>query len=191
MSFDPYGHQESTLPASGGPSGAPESAGAQQHLAQAMERVKLPGIFLMAIGVLDLLVGLLAAVGFASVAVTSADQLHKTVLDFYMKAEKQNPNHPLVGPAVQELKKQNPQDFKNRALLECGVMGGGLVVAALVVIFGGMRMLQLRSYGLCVLASIVAALPCVSPTCCCGVGGLVGIWSIVVLLTPQVRMMFR
>ena len=76
-------------------------------------------------------------------------------------------------------------------MLFYGGIAASLLVATLIVIAGGVRMLQLRSYGFCVLASLVAAAPFISPSCCCGVGGIVGAWSIAVLVIPAVRLAFR
>jgi hypothetical protein len=192
MSFDPYGYQDSTPPASGGPPGdVPDSPGIQPHLADARERVKLPAVFLIIVGVFNLLVGLVAGGAVAIIGSMPAEQLHGKLLKMYEDVEKQNPNHPIIGPAVKELRNQDPQSFKNSAMIQYGLVSGGWLIAALVVIFGGIRMFQLRSYGICILASIVAAVPCISVTSCCCLGEVIGIWSIVVLLSPHVRMAFR
>jgi predicted Zn finger-like uncharacterized protein len=53
-----------------------------------------------------------------------------------------------------------------------------------VVIFGAIRMRQLRSYGLAMTASILAMLPC---GLCCLLGLPFGIWSLVVINRPDVR----
>jgi hypothetical protein len=65
------------------------------------------------------------------------------------------------------------------------------LLAAAITIFGGMRMLKLRSYGLAVFASVLAAIPCISPMGCCGVGEGAGIRSFVVLMNADVRSAFR
>lgn len=62
------------------------------------------------------------------------------------------------------------------------------LAGSVVVILGGMRMLNLRSYGLCMAASIVAILPCVSPCCCLGIPA--GIWALIVLAKPEVKAAF-
>jgi hypothetical protein len=188
MSFDPYGYQDTTPPASGGPGGTPESTAAQQHLAQAMERVKLPGVFLIAVGVLNLLVALAQTGGTIYFASQSADEMYTIQLERYQQLGK---SMPFFKEMAKEMRKKKPDELKTQSVSLNAVTAIALIVAALVVILGGIRMIQLRSYGLCILAAIVASVPCISPTCCCGVGALVGIWSIVVLLTPQVRMMFR
>jgi hypothetical protein len=65
------------------------------------------------------------------------------------------------------------------------------LLAAAITIFGGMRMLKLTSYGLAVFASVLAAIPCISPMGCCGIGEGAGIWSFVVLMNADVRSAFR
>ena len=55
----------------------------------------------------------------------------------------------------------------------------------------GIRMLSLKNYGLVILASILAALPGVSCSGCCGLGLIVGIWAIVVLINPDIRASFQ
>jgi hypothetical protein len=101
------------------------------------------------------------------------------------------PDNALIKEMAKQVREKTPDELKNQALTVNGLFSGFLLVPALVVIFGGIRMLQLRSFGICVLASLLAATPVISPTCCCGVGALVGIWSIVVLLAPTVRLAFR
>jgi hypothetical protein len=56
---------------------------------------------------------------------------------------------------------------------------GFALVFSLMVLSGAFQMRQLRSWGFCVSASILAMLPCLSP--CCVVGLPIGIWSLVVL----------
>lgn len=64
----------------------------------------------------------------------------------------------------------------------------GLATAALLV-YGALKMKDLQSYTLSMAASIVALVPCVSP--CCLLGLPIGIWSLVVLLKPDVKAAFR
>ena len=63
----------------------------------------------------------------------------------------------------------------------------GLLFAGLLV-FAGMKMMKLESWGLCLAASIVAIIPCISPCCCVGLP--VGIWAVVVLLNDEVKTAF-
>ncbi len=64
-----------------------------------------------------------------------------------------------------------------------GFIGGALILA------GGIKMRKMETYGLCMAASIVAMIPCVSA--CCLVGLPIGIWSLVVLSKPEVKAVFR
>jgi hypothetical protein len=64
-----------------------------------------------------------------------------------------------------------------------GVLGG------IFILFGAMKMRRLESYGLCMAASIVAMIPCLSA--CCLVGLPIGIWSLVILSKPEVKSAFH
>src|SRR5205085_4092260 len=48
------------------------------------------------------------------------------------------------------------------------------LIAGVLILFGGIKMKSLQSYGLCMTASIVAMLPF---SCCCIAGLPIGIWS--------------
>lgn len=61
-----------------------------------------------------------------------------------------------------------------------------LAVAA-VLIFGGLKMKSLQSYGLAMAATILAMVPCLTP-CCLGIP--FGIWALVVMLKPEVKAAF-
>jgi len=67
-----------------------------------------------------------------------------------------------------------------------GVLGSLLGLAiSLLVGYGALQMLKLRSYGWSLAASILALIPCTSP--CCVVGLPIGIWALVVLSRPEVK----
>ena len=91
----------------------------------------------------------------------------------------------------------NPQSTGNPEIDQLMQMfsGGFGVVIDLIMIGlsalilgGGLRMLSLKSYGLAIAASVIALLPCVSPCCCLGLP--LGIWSLVVLMKPEVKASF-
>lgn len=63
----------------------------------------------------------------------------------------------------------------------------GIVVNA-IVIFGAMKMKSLGGYALAMTAAILAIVPC---SCCCILNMPFGIWSLVVLLNPNVKAAFR
>jgi hypothetical protein len=58
----------------------------------------------------------------------------------------------------------------------------------LFVLFGALKMQQLRSRGLAMTATIVAMIPCFSP--CCLLGLPFGIWALIVLSKPEVQSQF-
>ena len=55
--------------------------------------------------------------------------------------------------------------------------------------FGGLRMIKLKNYGLCIAASVIALVPCLSPCCCLGLPA--GIWALIVLSRPEVKAAFE
>jgi hypothetical protein len=65
----------------------------------------------------------------------------------------------------------------------------GILVSAFIL-FGGLRMYQLKNYGVCLTAAILAILPCIWICGCCGVGNGIGIWATVVLMSADVKSMF-
>lgn len=58
-----------------------------------------------------------------------------------------------------------------------------------VMAFGAIRMLSLRSHGLAMVSCILAMVPCLSP--CCVLGLPVGIWAAVVLNRAEVKAAFE
>lgn len=66
--------------------------------------------------------------------------------------------------------------------LPCGFL------SSIVILWGGIWMKNLRSYGLAMAASILAMVPCFSP--CCLLGLPIGIWALVVLSEPGVKAAF-
>ena len=64
----------------------------------------------------------------------------------------------------------------------------GVIVGAFII-FGGLKMKNLESYGLAVATAIIAMVPCFSP--CCVIGLPVGIWALFILMKPEVKAAFR
>jgi len=60
---------------------------------------------------------------------------------------------------------------------------------SLFIVFGAVRMMSLRNFGLSIATGVIVMLPCVSPCCCLGLPA--GIWALVVLNRPEVRAMFE
>lgn len=63
------------------------------------------------------------------------------------------------------------------------------ILFGVVVLIGAMKMKKLENHGFAMAASIIAAVPCVSP--CCFIGLPIGIWAIVVLMKPEVKNAFH
>lgn len=68
---------------------------------------------------------------------------------------------------------------------------GGIVILVVngITLIGSIQMLRLRSYGLAMTAAVLAVIPCCSP--CYILGIPFGIWAIVVLAQPNVKLAFR
>jgi hypothetical protein len=62
-----------------------------------------------------------------------------------------------------------------------------LVISA-IVLFGALKMMRLQSFGWAMAAAILAVIPCLSPCCCLGIP--FGIWALVVLSKPEVKAAF-
>jgi len=62
------------------------------------------------------------------------------------------------------------------------------ILVGIFIIYGGLKMRKLESHGLCVAASIIAMIPCLSPCCCIGLP--IGIWALVILNKPEVKQYF-
>jgi len=70
-------------------------------------------------------------------------------------------------------------------------IAGGVTVAAAVLWSLIVYRADRRILTLAVVTAILTAVPCLSCSACCGVGEGIGIWSLVVLLNPEVRNAFR
>ena len=64
----------------------------------------------------------------------------------------------------------------------------GILVAALII-YAALKMKELSQYGLCMAASILAMIPCISP--CCIIGLPIGIWCLIVLTKPEIKTAFH
>ena len=63
------------------------------------------------------------------------------------------------------------------------------IVVAVFIIYAALKMKELSQYGLCLAASILAMIPCISP--CCIIGLPIGIWCLVILTKPEVKAAFH
>ena len=131
----------------------------------AMERVKLPAIFLIISAALNVVLGLL---GLLSPGM-SEEQLARF---------RETPDVP---------------DWVTK-LAESSTGAGGYapsilaVLTGAAILFGALKMMRLQSYGWAMAAAILAVIPCISPCCCLGIP--FGIWALVVLSKPEVKAAF-
>jgi hypothetical protein len=92
----------------------------------------------------------------------------------------------------QVLEQQNPQfaHMMETFTGPVGIVTNGLsILVCIFIIFAGIKMKKLESFGLCMAASIVAMLPCCSPCCCVGLP--IGIWALVMLNKSEVKAYFQ
>lgn len=150
-------------------------------------KAKGPGIFLVVVGFLNVLAGLvLLGIGVMAMALPGlADKATAQM----SPAERQK-----FEADMAKLKAQSGQSFEQQMrtggvfYLIWGVLS---LLGSIVTILGGFKMMSLSSYGLAMAGAISALLPCVSP-CSCGIIGLAaGIWSIIVLMNADVKAAFR
>jgi uncharacterized BrkB/YihY/UPF0761 family membrane protein len=79
------------------------------------------------------------------------------------------------------------EDFYGGAI-GLGSSSLGLLVA-IFIIYAALKMKDLKHWNLAVVASVLAMIPCISP--CCIIGLPIGIWSLVVLMRPDVKAAFK
>jgi hypothetical protein len=178
---DPYRQPEYPPPGSYQPGQPGERDPFAQSPSQVSGRVTAPAVGLLLVAAANFLLGLgLLGLGFiySKIPPDKAEEM----------LEKQN---------AQQVAQMRQAGLTVEAMLKVytyGGLGGGALalVVALVTAVGAIRMLMLRSYGLAVIASVLAAIPCVSPGACpCLFGMAVGVWALVILLDPEVRSAFR
>lgn len=149
-------------------------------------KVSLPGIFLIVVGVLNIV----AAAAEVGLGLWIRQLPDAQIEEFLAEMEKNSP----------EATKQLRDKIKEIGSLELAkeavarqqyIYAAGHTALALLTIFGGLSMIRLRGYGLAVTGSIVAAIPCISPMGCCLIGEVVGIWALVVLFNSDVNAAFK
>jgi hypothetical protein len=92
------------------------------------------------------------------------------------------------GAQQQQQQQLPPREDAAKQLRIQGPIEAAIGIACGVVIFiGGARMKELRSYGWAVAGSIVAIFP---GLCCCCTGLIPGLWALLVLLNPDVKLAF-
>jgi hypothetical protein len=126
------------------------------------KQVKTPAIGLIAVSAFALIVGVLGLLGDAFLLLTGL-------------AERLDAAEGGTGSAYE-------------TIVHRSIWGIALLIAAAFVLYGSIRMLSLKSYGVAKAAAIVAMIPLLGP--CCLLGIPFGIWAFVVLRRPEVQSAF-
>jgi hypothetical protein len=142
--------------------GSAPSGPPQGNRASASEAVNVPSILLMAAAAIAILFSLFSLVGGGGEA-----QLAKLM------------NDPNLPPALKTIAASSNSSGKLTGIV-------GLLLQG-VVVFGALKMRNLQSYNLAMAATVISIIPCFG--CCC-IGMPVGIFSLVVLLKPEVKAAF-
>ncbi len=159
----------------------------QPSTSSAAQKTNVPGILLIVLGALNV-IGALYFVGdgvWNLAATKGGEEEHKRNLEQSLK----------TAPVTAEERKQIEESSSTWGkaggvpLIISGVLA---LIAAPLTILAGLRMRSLRSYGLCMTGSILAAIPCISPSACPCIFGIgLGIWALVVLLNADVKASFQ
>ena len=160
----PGGYQAAPPPYPATPGAWPEA----YQTAPGAEAVKTPAIVLLIVGILGSLLNLYTLI-------------HTNALGPEGLARQNEQVFGQLGLAVPQL---DPQvQFQSALIMQVVVL-----LFALGTVLGAVSMLRLRWYGLAVTGSILAMLN--FGECCCLLGLPVGIWSLIVLLRPEVVQSF-
>lgn len=181
MSYDPNNYGSDVPPPDYG-SAAPLPVDTEF----ARQRTRAAGIALIVVAVLNLLFAVFLLISTIRSALQSPEELQKAQQsmiamlpeDYQKEMQKQQGN-------------QRPEDLKTQTMTIDGIATALFWITALLTLLAGIRMLSLRSYGLCIIGAICAALPCLSCGGCCGLGEIIGLWALIVLLSGDVRAAFR
>lgn len=165
MSQDPYGYSSDVPP-------PPADAAIR-------EQVKMPAIFLIIVAVINLF---FVAYEF----VNTLFIVQKPAADYF---EQMRTVYKMIGlPNV--LDGQTPEGLKAQSVAMSALSGGIGLVVSLVILLGAVQMLRLRSWGLSMAGAILAVIPCITCSGCCGLGEGIGIWAMVVLVSEPVKAAF-
>lgn len=148
---------------------------------QAASSIKLPAIFLIVIFAMSTLYAIFSVIsaitGFNEEMTVSA---LRQVADAVSDAK--------LADAFREAADQMEAQGGARGALTFFFPVLGLLISGLGL-YGSIQMLKLRNYGMAMTAAIISVIPCVGPCCCLGIP--FGIWALVVMNQPDVKLAFR
>jgi hypothetical protein len=149
----------------------PQGDNRSARVRRARERVSLPAIFLIILGLLSLA----AAVTILALIWISPDVMMKGQYDMM---KDMFPNQPL--PPYEEWVKQQQVTATFINLLR--------VVMSILMTIGAMKMKALEGYGLAMTSAIIGIIPLCPNECCCATP--FGIWAVIVLMNADVKRAF-
>ena len=150
--------------------------GRNEWFVEARRRVHTPGLMLQWFGIISLIIVVLRLL----VVIVDIDMIAKPLYDLQVDANKnQPPQNKQNLPPYEEYAKS----FSTQMLID-GLLG---MVGSFFILFGGMKMTYLQSYGMSITGAIFAIVPC---NCCCCIGMIPGIWALVALLNSDVKLAF-
>jgi hypothetical protein len=180
MSYDPY-DPGSDAPRPGDPFAFTDRP-LPDDMASIKGRVQAPAICLIVVGILNLFFAFYMIFNSAVTTAMSADKLKAQQLQMFES---------LMPGMKAEAEKKTASEIKTQAMLINWPLTLFALLASILPIVAGIRMLSLKSYALGICGAIAAAIPCISVTACCGLGEGIGIWALVVLLNADVKSAFR
>ena len=141
------------------------------RIRRARDRVSLPAIFLLIVGLICLAWNVMA-IGLLWMAPDTV------VRGKYDLMKDMFPQQPL--PPYEEYVKQEQ--------VQQSVMYSIRIVVAILIVVGAMKMKAVNGYGLAMTAAILSVIPACPNECCCTLP--FGIWALVVLLNADVKRAF-
>ena len=92
----------------------------------------------------------------------------------------------IIAERIEDFDDRYTQIYEGAAGIASSLIG---IFVAAFIIYAALKMKDLNQYGLCMVASILAMIPCISP--CCIIGLPIGIWCLVVLTKPEIKAAFH
>jgi hypothetical protein len=145
----------------------------EEIIRRAKTRIKTPAIVLLIAG---MIYGVLALMNIPSLASMDAQ---------FQEVEDKWDNDPNLKPEQKKEMKQMLADIKGPLKIYVPVAIVFGLLSSVIAIVGSLKIMNLKSRGLGVLASVISMVPIVSGCCCVGLP--VGIWVLIVLGKPEVK----
>jgi hypothetical protein len=182
MSYDPFAQGPDVPPPE---YDSPQLPGAASY---AQQRVQVPAIALIVVGIVNLILMLFQVGATVRTALRTPQDIQKEAEENLEKMEQLFPG--LQEAYKQQMKNESPEGLKTQALITNTILSVLGLLAAFLSLFGGIRMRGLRSYALSVAGAISAAIPCLTCSGTCCFGEVIGLWALIVLLNAEVRAAF-